>query len=175
LLFVPFVVPIFATMMARWTPPYQKAKEQYLLNAAVMVGLIAAMIHYVPSRDYLQKRVDRDYPVAVTAYLDTHNVPGPMLNAYGFGGYLVGAGRKVFVDGRGDLYERAGVLADVVTLTQMKPGALSVLERYQIASCLLVKDEPLAVVLAALPNWRRVYVDDTAALFVRTDPAESSP
>jgi hypothetical protein len=174
LLFVPFVVPIFATMMARWTPPYQKAKDQYLLNAAVMAGLIAAMIRYAPTREALQSRVSRDFPVAAVAYLDTHPIPGPMFNAYYFGGYLVGTGRKVFIDGRGDLYERAGVLGDVVSLTQMKPGALSVLDRYQIASCLVIKDEPLAVVLSASGNWKRVYVDDTAALFIRARAESSS-
>ena len=174
LLFVPFVVPIFATMMARWTPLYQKAKDQYILNALLMGGVITAMIHYAPTREALQARVNRDFPVGAVAYLDTHHVPERMLNAYYFGGYLVGTGRRVFIDGRGDLYEHAGVLADVVSLTQMKPGALSVLDRYQIKSCLLIRDEPLAVVLAALPNWKLVYIDSTAALFVRSDADGSS-
>ena len=169
LLFVPFVVPIFATMLARWVPPYHRAKDQYVLNALLMGAIIAAMIHYAPSREALQERVTQDYPADAVAYLDSHNVPGPMLNAYYFGGYLVGTGRKVFIDGRGDLYERSGVLADYLTLTAVKPGALQILDRYQIASCLLTKDEPLAVVLANSPSWRRVYIDGTSALFVREE------
>jgi hypothetical protein len=173
LLFVPFVAPIFATMLARWVPAYQRAKDQYVLNALVMGGIIAAMIHYAPSREALQERVDRDFPVAAVAYLDAHRVSGPMLNAYAFGGYLMATGRKVYVDGRADLYERTGVLADSLDLTLMKPGALQILDHYQIASCLLTKDEPLAVVLAASPKWRRVYSDGTAALFVRRTSAES--
>jgi hypothetical protein len=28
----------FATMLARWLPPYQKAKEHYILNAVLMTG-----------------------------------------------------------------------------------------------------------------------------------------
>jgi len=167
LLFVPFFVPIFATMMARWVPPYQRAKEHYVLNAVLMAGVVAAMIHYFPSRDFLQKKLDSDFPVAAVAYLDAHAIPGPMLNTYYFGGYLVGTGHKVFIDGRGDLFERTGVLLDDVTVTQIRPGALRVLDRYQIASCLLIKDEPLAVALAASPKWRRVYIDGTAAIFVR--------
>lgn len=171
LLFVPFVVPIFATVLARWIPPYQKAKEKYLLNAAVMAGVIAAMVHYFPSRDALQQRIDRDFPAGAVAYLDSHNVPGPMFNAYYFGGYLVRTGRKVFIDGRGDLFERAGVLSDYQSLTQIKPGAFAILDRYQISSCLLLKDEPLAVVLTSSPKWKRIYSDGTASLFVRAaDP-----
>lgn len=174
LLFVPFVAPIFATMLARWMPPYYRAKDQYVLNAVLMGGVIAAMIHYAPSREALQERVDRDFPVAAVAYLNTHEVPGPMLNAYYFGGYLVGTGRKVFIDGRGDLYERSGVLSDFLTLTELKPGALQILDRYQIASCLLTKDEPLAVALSTSPKWTRVYSDGTAALFVHGTSAHSA-
>ena len=53
------------------------------------------------------------------------------------------------------------------TLVQLKPGALTVLDRYKIQSCLLMKEEPLTTVLTASPNWERVYIDGTAALFVR--------
>jgi len=172
LIFVPFAVPILATMLARWTPPYYRTKDQYLLNALIMGGILGAMIHYAPSREALQERVDRDFPVAAVAYLDTHKVPGPMLNAYYFGGYLVGTGRKVYIDGRGDLYERSGILSDFLALTELKPGALQILDRYQIASCLLTKDEPLAMVLTTSPKWTRVYSDGTSALFVRRTSTE---
>jgi hypothetical protein len=171
LIFVPFFVPIFATMLARWLPPYQKAKEHYILNAVLMTGVIAAMIHYVPSRDFLQKKVEKDYPVHALQYLDSHHIPGPMLNNYAFGGYFVRNGRETFIDGRGDLFERAGVLSDFVSLVQLKPGALTVLDRYKIQSCLLMKEEPLTTVLTASPNWERVYIDGTAALFVRKVPS----
>jgi len=136
-----------------------------------MVGVIAAIVHYFPSRDFLQKRLDADFPTEAVKYLDAHNVPAPLLNTYYFGGYLVGTGRKVFIDGRGDLFERSGVLLDDITISQMKPGAFQVLDRYQINSCLLIKDEPLAVALAASPAWNRIYVDGRSAIFVRNQPA----
>jgi hypothetical protein len=167
LLFVPFLVPIFATMLARLISPYQRTKDHYVLNAALMAGVVAAMIHYFPSRDFLQKKVDASFPVQAVAYLDSHDVPGPTLNNYYFGGYLVGTGHKVFIDGRADIYERSGVLADVIALTQMRTKPLAFLDRYHISSCFLMKDEPLAVVLTAAPKWRRVYSDGTAAIFVR--------
>ena len=170
LVFIPFVVPIFATMVARWTPRYDKAKEHYALNALLMAAVVAAMVHYVPSRDSVQKKVDAEFPVGAVAYMNSHSIPGPTLNTYGFGGYLVEKGRKVFIDGRGDLFERTGVLSDYITLMQLKPGAFSILDRYQIASCLLYKDEPLTVVLDASAEWKRVYTDGTSALFVRKAP-----
>ena len=171
LVWIPFVVPILATMVARWLPPYDKSKEHYALNALLIAGVIIAMVHYTPSSNSIEKKVEADFPVEAVSYLNSHSVPGPTLNTYGFGGYLVGAGRKVFIDGRGDLYERSGVLADYIQLMMMKPGALSVLDRYQISSCLLLKNEPLAIVLGDSPGWKRVYADKTAVIFVREQAA----
>jgi hypothetical protein len=173
LLFVPLIVPIFATMNARWIPPYQRAKDKYLLNAAVMAVAVVAIIHYLPSRALLQKTVEKSYPVAAVRYLDAHDIPGNMFNNYGFGGYLLAAGRKTFIDGRGDIFERSGVLADYVYLVRINPGALVVLDHYQITHCLLSSGEPLEVVLLASPNWKRVYFDGTGAIFVRTSPASA--
>src|SRR6202041_1026832 len=49
LLFVPFFAPLAATMLAKCMPAYNRAKDQYLLNFALMVGVIIAMAHYFPS------------------------------------------------------------------------------------------------------------------------------
>ena len=90
-----------------------------------------------------------------------------MLNDYRFGGYLIETGHRVFIDGRGDLYERSGVLRDAINASQMKPGAFQVLDRYQINSCLLTVEEPLAVALAASAEWERVYSDRRVSIMVR--------
>lgn len=174
LVFVPFFVAIFASMMARFVPKYERAKDRYLVNAVLIAAAVVAIVHYYPSREFLQGKINADFPVEAVAYLDTHNVPGPMYNTYYFGGYLVGTGRKVFIDGRGDLYERAGVMADVIAASQIKTAPLRILDHYQIASCLLIKDEPLAVALSASPKWRRIYVDGTAAIFERASAISSA-
>jgi hypothetical protein len=167
MLFVPFSAPIFATMMAKWVPAYEKRKERYWLNGLLIAVIIAAIAHYIPSRDFLEKRVSTKFPVSAVKYLDGHPVQEPMLNNYSFGGYLLATGRKVFIDGRADLFERSNVLADMITLAQIKPGALRVLDRYAIGSCLLQKGEPLSAVLSASPDWERIYEDETATIFVR--------
>jgi hypothetical protein len=104
-------------------------------------------------------------------------VPGPMFNAYGFGGYLIwsrGPEHKVFVDGRTEIYELGGVFPDYMHIIRLQPGALSVLRAYGIQSCLVERDEPLATLLAALPDWQKLYSDNVSALFVRRRSAESS-
>jgi hypothetical protein len=179
LLFVPFLAPLLAVMLGRWIPGYSRAKDKYVLNAILILGMFGTMIRYFPSQRDLRQRVAEQFPSQAVQYLRSHPAPEPMLDSYGFGGYLIwsmGPQQKVFIDGRSEIYERGGVLADYVQLTQMKPGGLDVLRRYHIQSCLLTRDEPLSTALAALPDWEEVYQDDTSRLFVRrtAERAESS-
>jgi hypothetical protein len=167
MLFVPFCAPLLAVIFARWLPRYDRKKDKYILNAALMAGVVAAMVYYAPSRSFLDKKVADNFPVDAVKYIRENPVPGPMFNDYGFGGYLVWSGRKVFIDGRSEVYERGGVLSDYLHIIALKPGALTVLRNYGIQSCLLERDAPLATVLNALPDWRKIYSDHTSVLFIR--------
>jgi len=173
LIFVPFLAPVLAMILARCVPAYDRAKDKFLLNLALMVAVGAAIVHYFPSRAELQRNIAKTFPVAAVEYLQRHDVPGPMFNNYGFGGYLVltrAPEHKVFIDGRGDVYERGGVLADYLHMSHIGPGSLEVLKGYGVRSCLLQRDEPLATLLSASPEWQRIYLDNVSTLFVRTKP-----
>lgn len=177
LLFVPFFAPILATILARWLPSYARGKDRYRLNAALMTAAIVAMIWYFPAKAHLQRKVAAQFPAKAVAYLSNHPVAGPMFNTYGFGGYLIwsrGPEHKLFIDGRGDLYERGGVFADYMHITSLKPGSLTVLRNYGIQSCLIYKTEPLATLLSASPDWQPVYRDNLSILFVRRQAPEAS-
>jgi len=167
LVFVPFFAPLFGTIAARWVPNYERSKDRYLLNAILMTGVIVAMVRYFPTRPQMEAIVARGFPVNAVAYMREHSVPGPLFNSYNFGGYLVWMNEKVFVDGRADPYERGGALADYFHITKLQPGALTVLRNYGVQSCLLGRDEPLVTMLAAVPEWQRVYADNLSVLFVR--------
>jgi hypothetical protein len=178
LIFVPFFAPLFARIIARWMPAYDRAKDRVFLNAAILAVLLAGFAHYFPSQADIQKIIADHFPVKAVEYLETHTIPGPMFNNYGYGGYLVwklAPGQKDFIDGRADVFERGGVLTDYMHITLLKPGALAVLRGYGVRSCLLVRDEPLATVLAVMPEWRRVYGDDLSVIFVRADAAGGRP
>ncbi|MGH9772451.1 MAG: hypothetical protein ACRD4Q_12250 [Candidatus Acidiferrales bacterium] len=171
LLFVPFFAPLLATMVSRWMPAYNRAKDKIALNAAIMACVAVSLVHYFPSHTKLQQSVAKQFPVGAVEYLNSHAVPEPMFNNYGFGGYLVlarGPEHRVFIDGRGDVYERGGVFSDYLHISRLKPGALDVLRVYGVQSCLIERDEPLATLLSASPGWRRIYADDTSALYVRS-------
>src|ERR1700676_910850 len=85
LLFVPFCVPILAAIFARWVPGYQRAKDKYVLNALLMTAVAIGFVHYFPSREKLNTRVEERFPVQALEYMRQHSVQGPMLNTYGFG------------------------------------------------------------------------------------------
>lgn len=175
LVFVPFFVPLLAVIFARWMRPYDKAKDQYVLNAALIALVALGLVHYFPTRTYLEQRIAGNFPVRAVEYIRQHSTPDPMFNAYDFGGYLIWSRwpeHKVFIDGRADPYERGGVLADYLYVRHTEPGTLSVLRAYGIQSCLLQRNEALAFVLAASRDWKTVYSDDLSVLFVRRGASE---
>ena len=88
--------------------------------------------------------------------------------------WALGPEQKVFLDGRADIYERGGVLADYLHIAYLEPGAFTVLRHYGIRSCLVERNEALATALANSPEWKKVYSDDLSVLYVRNDTAESS-
>ena len=132
-----------------------------------MTGVIVAMVRYFPTRSQMEAIVARGFPVSAVTYMREHSSLGPLFNSYNFGGYLVSMNEKVFVDGRADPYERGGALADYFHITKLQPGALTVLRNYGVQSCLLGREEPLVTMLAAVPEWQRVYADNLSVLFVR--------
>jgi hypothetical protein len=169
-LFVPFFASLFAVLLSIWLPKYDRAKEVYALNAAIILGIVGAIVWYFPSRSDYARIVANQFPVAAVQYLDTHYVPGPTYNSYGFGGYLLwarGPEHKVFIDGRTEVYERSGIFQDQIALVNLKPGSLAILQKYNIQSCLLSPGEALSTLLAVLPEWQKLYEDDRAVLFVR--------
>jgi hypothetical protein len=177
LLFVPFFAPIFATMLSDWVPRYHQEKDPYIVNAVLMGLMLSAIIHFFPSGREVEENVAAHFPVAAVKYLAAHPVPGPMFNAYGFGGYLVysrGNTHKVFIDGRSEVYEDGGVFTDYFYISRIKPGLLSVMRHYGIESCLLGRDDPLAVFLEHLPDWKQVYADRVSVILVRTDNLPST-
>jgi hypothetical protein len=179
LVFVPFSVPLLAMILARWIPSYEPSRDKYPLNALLMVLALAGIVWFFPSRAKLDRVMEEKYPVKAVTYLKQHPVPRPIYNTYGYGGYLIwqlDGQNKVFVDGRADIYERVGVLADYLSISRLAPITPFLLDAYNIQSCLLDRDEPLATLLAASPGWRRVYSDKLSVLFVRCDkPLEARP
>ena len=170
MVFVPFCAPPLAVILKRWLAPYEPRKDKYGLNAILMVGVIVAMVRFFPSRAQLERRVAQQWPVKAVQYLQQHPPARPMFNNYEYGGYLIYAlddQNKVFIDGRTDMYEHSGVFSDYLRIGRATPDALLLLQKYNVQSCLIGREEALATILAASSQWQRAYSDDLCVLFVR--------
>jgi hypothetical protein len=110
-------------------------------------------------------------PVGAVAALKARTA-GPIFNDYDFGGYLIYAGVKPFIDGRTDqLYgeaftvrhHRAVMLLDVGDFVRL-------LDEQRIAATLLDPATPAVGLLDRMPEWERVYADAVAVVHVRRAP-----
>ncbi|HUZ45087.1 MAG TPA: hypothetical protein VMW54_00475 [Terriglobia bacterium] len=180
--FMPFLIlilaPFIAKMIARWMPKYRPEIDQYAVNA-ILIGLGAfGLVLAFPSQKTLDKAVAKRYPQKAVEYLSRHPQPGPMLNEYDWGGYLIwapGLHHKVFVDGRADFYEYAGVLSDYFDIAGVRPDTRFLLHKYHIQFCLIHRNAPLGTFLDTLPGWEKVYQDKLSEIFIRpTQPPSST-
>jgi hypothetical protein len=170
LLFTIFLVPLFAELFVRWIPQYRADMDRPAFNA-ILIGIIATGVVFLfPSRRALDAQADSEYPRLAAQYLANHPVRGTLLNEYGWGGYLIWAApqNRVFIDGRADVYEYGGVLADDMRMVRVEPNTMQLLRKYDIRTCLLRRDAALGTALSFAPGWQRVYEDQVAAVYVRT-------
>src|SRR5260370_9280445 len=75
LLFVPFFSALLVMLVAHWVPPYNRLKDQYVVNALLMATIIGAMVWYFPTRNGIEEIISRNFPVRHVNYLRNH--PGP--------------------------------------------------------------------------------------------------
>ncbi len=107
-------------------------------------------------------------PTAALDFIREANLPGNVLNHYGFGGVLISNGVKTFIDGRGELFGGDFIkrYVEIVNGRESRPLE-ETLDEFHIDWTFLQKDQAANKILAHLPNWKRVYSDNTATIFVR--------
>ncbi len=138
-----------------------------LAAAGVMVGLSLVRLH--------DPQVwGKGLPLQAGDYLREHDLPGRMFNNYNWGGYLIWAlhpDKPVFVDGRTDLYAFNGVLDDYVRVQLAGPDWQGILSRYGVGYALIEPGSLLARALDTSSDWRKVYGDTLAVIYVRATGA----
>jgi len=164
--------PVFCRLLAGAWHRYEADRDTVLPNFVALALLAPTIVLAFPTPRSLAQQVREGNPVKAVEFLKRSRLPGRMLNDYVYGGYLIWAvpERKVFIDGRGDVFEWAGVFADYSNLIMLQEPQ-SVLQKYHIDFCLLVRDQPVARVLALLPGWRRIYSDKTSVIFAKSGQA----
>ena len=106
-------------------------------------------------------------PQAALDHVPQALVAAPVLNEYGFGGYLIFRGVRPFIDSRAELYGDR-FIADYARIVAPDTRALTAaIETYKIGWTIFPPDSPVVAVLDLLPGWHRLYSDDVAVVHIR--------
>lgn len=110
-------------------------------------------------------------PIAALAAVPAELRAQPVLNHYNFGGYLIFAGVRPYVDGRTDMYGDA-FLDNYDRIVSADSKALDeALGKFGINWTMFPPQEPLVKALDARPGWVRLYQDEYAVIHIRKDAA----
>ena len=132
---------------------------------------VSAIIFLGVEGSYQYKFSEKSYPVSAVEFLKKENISGNTFTHDDFGDYLIYAAwpqRKVFIDGRTDMYgsER---MKEYLTLAHAMPGWKEIVDKYAFSSILFDTHSPLANALAEDRNWQLIYSDSLASIFLRKD------
>lgn len=115
----------------------------------------------------LQPTEGRGNPRSLLANIPDALRRAPVLNEYSFGGPLILAGIRPYIDGRSDMYGDAFV----TDYTRIADGDLDrfnrAVRRYGIQWTMLPPSLPLTKALDGSPQWHRVYADRVGVIHVR--------
>jgi hypothetical protein len=165
-------VAVIAESFKDRSRPRPLSWRQTAVALAITVCIFAGEIRWGQlSSATLQKSTKQSFPVGAAEFLDSHPLPDPLFNPYDWGGYLMWRlpTRLVSIDGRAQLYGDSGLSRAFSTLA----GSLdwkSDPHLQQAGTVLIDRKCALASLLRVDTEFRKVYEDDVAVLFVRETP-----
>ena len=119
---------------------------------------------------------EKEKPVAAVEFLKKEHIEGNMFNDDEFGDYIIYAAwpeYKVFFDGRSDMYGEER-MKEYFKIIGVKQGWDAVLSKYNISWIIYNANSPLSNFLIESNNWKLIYADKVANIFVRNTPEYQS-
>jgi hypothetical protein len=113
----------------------------------------------------------RAFPVNAVDYLVANPPRGNMFNEYTWGGYLeyrLFPSQRVFIDGDNDFFGEE-LVREYLNVINARQGWESILERYNVDWVIVPPERELAQALARSPQWREVFRDASAGVWVRQE------
>lgn len=165
-----FLTPIFAR---RYGPWLARAPRRLAVATVLLVASCAAAggVTLIAQNRAFDLKLDlHALPVRAVDFLNRAQPVGELYNDYNFGGYLLwklDPRRKVFVDGRLEVYGPGGHLDEYLRVSNGAPGWPGILDRYRVNTCVVRADRPIAQQLDKSGVWEMVYFDYNAAVFLR--------
>lgn len=114
-------------------------------------------------------KVPFSYPVAAVGFIRTHHLSGNILNEFNWGEYLIWSLQpscKVAMDGRYETVYSDEVYRLYVQFILGRPGWRQFLQKFPPDLILVAPTSEVYPLLVSAPDWRQVYRDAGAALFL---------
>jgi hypothetical protein len=176
-IFVLVAVPIFSALvegvlqeqglaLRPGTSREPRLTWKMLLNAALLVAVAAFTVSRLQTVIQSQAETERRaFPAAAAAFVVRERLPGPILNHYNWGGYLIWRlypQYRVYADGRADLYGDAFMDERAAIYSLTDPTWRAALARWGIRTVILPSEAPLTTALRHQPAWQQRFQDSQA-------------
>lgn len=163
----------FRTRRPELTETLERHGMEGRMALAALVSLAASFFFFGDLRGEAAINDERNDARQAIAHVMENYPAARLLNDYNFGGRIVyetGGRLKIFADGRAGTAYTEEVLADYLGFMSLDDGWKKTLDRYGIETILLGNGQRFAAAWEAgqyREQWRRVYHDDVASVFVR--------
>lgn len=141
-----------------------KASAIHAILSVSAMGALWFILHSL-SASFIENQFQRLYPVAAVKWLNENKIEGRIFNHMESGGYIGSTGRKVFFDGRLDLF---GDKFSIGTLNALegKTGWRDFIERYKPEIYILKNDDELKKLLTESMSLPVAYEDDYHSVII---------
>jgi hypothetical protein len=154
------------TQMLKSTP--QVSLSMSLANWLLLLVILVAAVLRAGMVIGNQPDTEREkYPAAAVSFVKSHQLVGPLYNAYDWGGYLIWQlypAQRVFIDGRADVYGDA-FIEEFLQAYQGRENWRAPLDRYGVQVILVEPGAPIVAKLTQDAAWHQVYEDKQAVIF----------
>jgi len=139
----------------------------------IAIGMVSTLaVSGTIKHDFDSKYV----PTKAVEFIQQEGITGNMFNEDEFGDYIIYATwprYRVYIDGRTDMYGASRV-KEYLTLTQAKEGWESLMDKHQITWVFHAPTSMLSKTLLERPDWKLLYSDKVANIFVKSLPQYES-
>ena len=139
--------------------------------------LAVLVVCFFVAKGRIEYKFDEELkPVRAVEFLKRENLKGNMFNNDEFGDYIIYAAwpkYKVFIDGRLDMYGSSRI-KEYLKIANVQPAWEKIIEKYDIEWIIFDANSALSMLLMQRSDWRLIYADKVANIFVKNIPENQS-
>lgn len=152
------------------------AVDKAALNGIWPIAIMGVVFVLICTGNIRNSFSEEEKPVKAIQFIQENKLKGNVYNNDEFGDlliYYLWPQYKVFFDGRGDMYG-AKLLKEYLKVEGLEEGWEDVFKKYQISWVFFYTKTALSYALSKDPDWRLIYSDKLASIFVRNS-SENAP